>query len=245
MPVPRGRSALSARLIDRYAFVLSCEHGGAGIPAPYAPLFRDAQPALSSHRGFDRGALPVARSLAGALRAPLQAATVSRLLIDLNRSEHHPQLFSEWSKRASASARNAILAQYYRPHREAVQQALEQAMKRAPTVVHLAIHSFDPNLDAAHRTMQLGLLYDPARRSERAFCTAWQAALRQLSPQHGIRRNAPYRGVSDGLTRALRLRWPDRRYVGIEVELNQHTVRTPEAQQAAARWLLSGLRAAT
>jgi hypothetical protein len=46
-----------------------------------------------------------------------------------------------------------------------------------------------------------------------------------------VRRNYPYRGDADGLTTHLRKRYPDGRYTGVEIEVNQkHTLGD------AARW---------
>ena len=74
-------------------FIITCEHGGNRIPAPYRRLFREQSALLDSHRGYDPGSLVMAKALASAYRAPLVASTVSRLLIDLNRSIGNPQLF--------------------------------------------------------------------------------------------------------------------------------------------------------
>src|SRR6267142_572465 len=89
---------VTAAAID--AFVFTCEHGGNRIPAPYRRLFREQRALLDSHRGYDPGALVMAKALASAYRAPLVASTVSRLLIDLNRSIGHPQLFSTMTRAA-------------------------------------------------------------------------------------------------------------------------------------------------
>ena len=72
--------------------VITCEHGGNRIPAPYRDLFHTHQALLDSHRGYDPGALIMARALATAFAAPLVTSTVSRLLVDLNRSVGHPRL---------------------------------------------------------------------------------------------------------------------------------------------------------
>src|SRR5690606_9080611 len=78
------------------ALVLSCEHGGNRVPPRYKDRFKDAEKLLESHRGYDLGALAVARRMAAALGAPLFYSRVSRLVVDLNRSQHHPRLFSEF-----------------------------------------------------------------------------------------------------------------------------------------------------
>ena len=67
-------------------FIITSEHGGNRIPAPYRRLFRGQRALLDSHRGYDPGSLVMAKALASACRTPLVASTVSRLLIDLNRS---------------------------------------------------------------------------------------------------------------------------------------------------------------
>jgi hypothetical protein len=65
------------------------------VPSRYRALFRDQEAVLKTHRGSDLGALWLARELATALEAPLFAGSVSRLLIDLNRSLHHVKLFRD------------------------------------------------------------------------------------------------------------------------------------------------------
>jgi predicted N-formylglutamate amidohydrolase len=45
-------------------FIITCEHGGNRVPAPYRPLFRGQQALLDSHRGYDPGSLVMARARA-------------------------------------------------------------------------------------------------------------------------------------------------------------------------------------
>ena len=52
-----------------------------------------------------------------------------------------------------------------------------------------------------------------------------KAALAGRAPELRVRRNYPYAGKGDGMTRFLRRRYPASRYVGIELELNQAFVR--------------------
>ena len=59
--------------------VISCEHGGNLIPEPYHDFFAGHQSLLATHRGFDSGALVMARSLAAAFSAPLVYTEVNRL----------------------------------------------------------------------------------------------------------------------------------------------------------------------
>lgn len=202
--------------------VLTCEHASPNIPRAYAPLFAatSAQKALRSHRGFDPGALAVARQLAEQLHAPLYATRVSRLLVEVNRSIGHPSLFSSFTAALSQTDKRRLVERYYRPHRQRVEAALTAQLARHKTVLHVAIHSFTPVLDKEVRRADLGLLYDPRRRRELRLAERLQTSLSALLPALRIRRNYPYHGASDGLTTALRRAYGPR-YLGFEVEINQ------------------------
>jgi len=56
------------------------------------------------------------------------------------------------------------------------------------------------------------------------FVAAWYAALRAAAPELVLRRNYPYRGVSDALVTHLRRSYGTRGYVGMELEVNQKHV---------------------
>ena len=205
------------------AVLITCEHGGNRIPARYKPLFRGADEVLGSHRGHDPGALVLARQLAKTLDAPLVSATVSRLLVELNRSPGHPRQFSEFTRDLSPDERELIITRHYTPYRDQVVAAVDSLARRR-RVLHISSHSFTPVMNDEVRDADIGLLYDPRRRRERAFCDEWKALLLDIAPWLRIRRNYPYAGKSDGLTAYLRKRYPDDCYAGIEVEVNQQFV---------------------
>lgn len=207
--------------MTEFRLIISCEHAGNQAPAPYADLFAGYAGHLASHRGWDLGALPVAEKLASCLSAPLFYTTVSRLLIDNNRSPGHRGLFSEISRALSRSEQELIIERYYLPHRQEILAEVSSAVADGRMALHLAIHSFTPVLDGKERRADLGLLYDSACAKERQLCRAWQAELNRNCPGLTIRRNYPYRGRSDGLTTWLRRRFQASQYVGIEVEINQ------------------------
>jgi predicted N-formylglutamate amidohydrolase len=219
----------------RSRLVISCEHGGNRIPPAYLHLFKGFSEVLESHRAFDRGSLAMAEALACAFRAPLLAATVSRLLVDLNRSIGHPQLHAAPVRHISAEERRRILDLYYLPHRHRVYSMIRSASAWARPAIHIASHSFTPELGARTRNADIGLLYDPARKSEAALCADWKAALQNHAPGLTIRRNYPYAGKNDGLTTWLRRCFPDDAYLGIELELNQKHVCKEDAGWAGLR----------
>jgi len=179
---------------------------------------------LESHRGYDPGALVLAEELAGAFKAPLVAATVSRLLVDLNRSVGHPQFLSAVTRGAPPKLRAEIVELHYRPYRTRVERLVTQSVSRARRVVHISSHSFTPELDGKVRRADVGLLYHPGRHGEAELCARWKAALAAAAPGLRLRRNYPYAGKGDGLTSYLRRRFPPEAYVGIELEVNQGIV---------------------
>jgi predicted N-formylglutamate amidohydrolase len=201
--------------------LITCEHGGNRIPPRYRPLFAGFEALLGSHRGFDPGALALAREMAAALDAPLFFSTTSRLLIDLNRSTGHPKLYSEATRRAPPAVRREILDAHYMTNRDRVEAHIAAAVAGGSRVVHLSSHSFTPVLDGEVRNADVGLLYDPARAGEAELCRLWQARLEDAAPGLRVRRNYPYTGKSDGFTAYLRRRFPPAAYLGIELEINQ------------------------
>ena len=221
--------------------IISCEHGGHEVPEPYAALFHDHATLLASHRGWDPGALAVAEELAARLEAPLFFTTVSRLLIDHNRSLRHPALFSEISRALPGPDHQRLIDHYYLPHRQKILAAVSRAIDSGRQVLHLAIHSFTPVLAGQVRRADLGLLYDPARSHERQLCQGWQAAIKKAGPDLTIRRNYPYRGQSDGLATWLRGRCHLADYLGIEVEINQARLTTVGEQRTIADLLAQTL----
>ncbi|WP_136414631.1 N-formylglutamate amidohydrolase [Herbaspirillum sp. ST 5-3] len=208
-------------------FFVTCEHGGNRIPSRYRDFFRGREELLRTHRGYDVGALRVARELSQALSAPLLVSTISRLLIDLNRSPSHPKLFSEATRPAPADIREEIFQRYYRPYRTKAETQIAQAVAGGARVIHISCHSFTPELNGEVRNADLGLLYDPARRAEAELCQRWKNALRSAAHALKTRLNYPYTGTADGFTVYLRRRFEEASYLGIELEINQKHVRQP------------------
>lgn len=239
--LPKERCSTAARR----QLLFTCEHGGKRIPSRYLRLFVGHERLLESHRGYDRGALWLARRLARAFGAPLFAATTSRLLVDLNRSLHNRHVFSSVTRVLRRHERDDIVARHYVPHRYRVEQHVRALIDRHVQVVHLAIHSFTPRLAGRTRNADVGLLYDSRRPSERDFCVRWQAVLQSVAPHLHIRRNYPYRGSDDGFTTHLRCLYPAADYLGIELEINQrHVTKSSTVGHAIPRALTDTLRSA-
>jgi predicted N-formylglutamate amidohydrolase len=191
------------------------------VPDTYWPYFRERQDVLASHRGYDAGALDMGAMLATSIRGKFFAAKVTRLLVDLNRSEHHPRLHDPAIHALPATDRAEIKRQYYTPYRQQVESYIADRISRGSVVIHISSHSFTPVLEGVQRSADVGLLYDPRRPGEQAFALRWQSILIDQGPFLRVRRNYPYRGTSDGFTTYLRKRFDAHHYVGLELEINQ------------------------
>lgn len=187
----------------------------------------------------------MARALAAAFKAPLVSSTVSRLLIDINRTISHPRLYSVITRNQPAALRAEIAAQHHQPYWSQVERLVRQSVSRGRRVIHISSHSYTPVLNGEVRNADVGLLYDPTRHGESALCAHWKTSLAASAPALRVRRNYPYLGNAAGLTSQLRQRFPPHAYVGIELEINQRIVRTAGARWTALRGtLIQSLRAA-
>ncbi|WP_419420053.1 N-formylglutamate amidohydrolase [Legionella sp. D16C41] len=201
--------------------ILSCEHAVNTIPSSYSYHFKDYKQLLTTHRGYDIGALEVANHLNQTLAYPLICATVSRLLIDCNRSLKHKACFSEVSSQFSITEKEYLIQHYYLPYRQTVEQLIQETMADGYQVCHLSVHSFTPNLNGTVRTTDIGLLYDPKRAAEQQLARCWQQLLRQHAKHLKTKLNYPYRGSSDGFTTSLRKKYTAADYLGLELECKQ------------------------
>jgi len=204
-------------LRNRTRVLITAEHAGNRVPTDFAALFRPHRKLLETHRGYDPGTLVMARQLARQVRSPLLAHTVTRLLVEINRSIGHPLLFSEITRHLDQAQRRATIDRFYTPHRDRVIDTVKTWIRQGHRVVHVGVHSFTPVMHGETRNADVGLLYDPSRKLEKALCARWSQGLNERR----VRMNYPYRGAADGLTTALRRIFPATNYLGIELELNQ------------------------
>jgi predicted N-formylglutamate amidohydrolase len=201
--------------------LLTCEHAGNRIPREYARLFAGQEVLVNSHRGWDPGALELIRYLSRSLHVPYHRVMWSRLLVESNRTPSNPRIWSKITKSLPMEEKQRILNTYWWPNRRAVEADVRREIAGKRKVIHIAIHSFTPELDGEVRNADVSLLYDPTRPSELKFCRQWEQVLCELEPTLRVRRNYPYRGRSDGLPTWLRKKFDDRVYIGIEFEMNQ------------------------
>lgn len=105
-------------------FVITCEHATNNVPDHYRHLFTEAEDELESHRGWDPGAFIIAHTIQKAIHAPIIYYPFTRLLIEPNRSLHHPRLFSDFSKYISKSEKEDLIRNFCLPYRLRAEQLL-------------------------------------------------------------------------------------------------------------------------
>lgn len=204
--------------------IISCEHGGNRVPRGLAPLLKPVRHLLTTHRGYDPGALALAKAAARALACPLHASTTTRLLADLNRSRENPGMLGPTLAHLDRAAIERLVREHYDPYRREVDAAVLKQAARAPTL-HVSMHTFTPVLYGQRRRVHVGVLYDPARAMESRLASAWVERLRTQFPRLTVEHNQPYLGTDDGLTTYLRTRTAPDRYAGIELEVSQRFAR--------------------
>jgi len=200
-------------------WVVTCEHGGHKIPHDFKYLLPAMGEALTTHRGEDIG-VKAAFNQFKAISDFRIINQISRLLIEFNRSLHHPKLFSGFSRNISPKEKKLLIDHYYLPYRNRIEKSVAEFISNNYLVIHLSIHSFTPVLDGLERTTDIGLLYDPKREDEKRFCQLWKDRCKDELHRYKMRMNYPYLGKADGLVTSLRKKFKEH-YLGIEVELNQ------------------------
>lgn len=202
--------------------ILTCEHASHAFPEAFLKLIPTSEQArLHTHEGFDLGAMDITQALVTALHPDLHVlATMSRLLIDCNRSLKHRHCFSNWTRTYPLERQQHIIDTYYLPFRKTVTQHIEQFIKDRDTILHCSIHTFTPIFKGQTRKTDLGLLYHPRYPLEKERAQALKHCLKKNAPHLCIHMNQPYQGQQDGLTQTLRQQFSPH-YIGLEIEVNQ------------------------
>ncbi|MBV9558563.1 MAG: N-formylglutamate amidohydrolase [Pseudolabrys sp.] len=195
---------------------------------------------LDTHIAWDPGALPVAQALAAALDAPLVHASVSRLVIDLNRNpaaidsivmagEHGP---IPGNVALEQTERQRRVHEFYEPFHRNTTQTLDT---RPDIKAVISVHSFTPVLRGRSRPWHLGFIHDTDDRMARHVATSL-AKDRQLI----IGLNEPY-NVSHGVYHTLEVHACRRSLAPLMIEIRNDLIADMAAQEQMARRLAPAL----
>ncbi|MEM9196871.1 MAG: N-formylglutamate amidohydrolase [Pseudomonadota bacterium] len=232
-----ANSAGNARLL------ITCDHASARVPAEIGPL-GVPEADMARHIAFDVGARGVALALSAALDAPAVLSTVSRLVIDPNRSEDDPTLVMEIADGALIPANRGIaqseidrrIAAYHRPYHRAISARLDAAIAAGLAPVILSIHSMTDRLGSRPpRPWQISVLYASDDRIARPLLARLRA-----EPDLTVGDNEPYHGALEG--DALSQHGLSRGLPHALIEIRNDLISTPEGEQRWAKRLAGPLR---
>ncbi|MBP9050932.1 MAG: N-formylglutamate amidohydrolase [Alphaproteobacteria bacterium] len=162
---------------SRSSLILLGEHAGFGIPESYNkmgvdPLVFRRDPNFGGDKGVRRILFRAAKELG----LPAVMGRQSRILVDLNRSTDHPQLFCETqhgvdvprNKNLSEAEKQLRLDLYYWPFHHQVEKRIAQSLNaEGKGGSLLTIHSYTPDVaqkamakeDAPFTEVDVGILY--------------------------------------------------------------------------------------
>jgi len=198
---------------------ITCEHYSNAVAKAQQVYFSEDAKVLETHRAYDIGAEAMFKAIAPQAYFSKRADR-SRLLIELNRSKSHKDLFSAFMKKAKEADKKKLLA-YYDDYRQEVQMHMKESVLVGKQILHVGLHSFTPVLGRKVRNADIGLLYDPRSPYEKELCLQWRNQMIYLDPTLRIRFNYPYLGKADGFTTSLRKVFGNEAYGGVELEVNQ------------------------
>ena len=147
--------------------VAVCDHASNRVPGGIDVQLPSA--VMDTHIAWDIGAASVCEHLAATHSFPAFLCTISRLVIDMHRTENAAALVPLESDGVAVPGnrnadRTARLDAYYRPYHKALAGWLDDAR---PALV-IAVHSFTPSLASepgGRRPWDVGLLYNQDRRA--------------------------------------------------------------------------------
>lgn len=193
--------------------LILCDHASNAVP-PDIDLRID--PALlTKHIAIDIGAAAVSEGLASRLHAPAVLATVSRLVIDLNREPDSAGLIPHVSDGHAIPGNDGVdrferIARFHAPYHAAIASAIRE---RQPRLL-VSVHSFTPRLerhDSPARPWEVGILYNRDARAARIgidLLTAARVVTGDNEPYSGRLLNATMNRHAEGNGIA---------YLGIEI----------------------------
>lgn len=227
--------------------VLSCEH--ASWQSPPGVDLGVHELVLASQAGWDHGAFEIVEQLGESLGLPVHAGAFTRMFVDLNRPADHADVVPRVSYGAvvpgnahlTPGDRAQRIALFHAPYWEAVRREVAARLHDRGACLHFSSHSFDPSLDAAHRTYEVGVLYDPAHAYEAELAERLMFQLRSAGLD--VRANQPYTGLGPAICTAFRTEFAGRRYAGIELETSHAVTHTHGGCTRIARAVLPFLEA--
>ena len=239
-----GREAVAVVNPDgRGPFVLVCDHASNWVPGSLKRL--GLHPGeLERHIAWDPGALELARRLSELLDAPLVHATVSRLVLDVNRDPtHHGSVVTSsedtvipGNHALSVEERSRRVRSIYEPYHQALANVIERCVARNAALGVVSIHSFTPVFRKERRPWHIGVLSGDDRRLSQPLLELLRA-----SGELHVGDNQPY-APTDGVYHTLDRHASVRKLRSVLLELRADLIGDDESRNQWALRLSQTLR---
>lgn len=230
----------------RPKFLLICEHASLFIPPELNGLGLEPS-VISSHVGWDLGAMALAKLLMKKLNSPLVAQQVSRLVYDCNRPPEDASATPENSeiyeiignKNLSQAAKDERATKYYMPFHNMVTSVIENELSHKNQIIIVTIHSFTGKYYGLDRHVEIGVLHDEDARLSDAMLE-----LSKNDVKFKFERNVPY-GPKDGVTHSLKEYALPHGLHNVMIEVRNDLLANGRAQEEMAEILAGYLLAAS
>jgi predicted N-formylglutamate amidohydrolase len=240
-----GREAVAVVNPDgRGPFVLVCDHASNWVPPSLNGL--GVPPGeLDRHIAWDPGALELAQLLSALLDAPLVHATVSRLVLDVNRDPtHHGSVVTisedtliPGNHELSDEERSRRVRSIYEAYHQALASVVEGCATRHPNAQIVSIHSFTPVYRQQSRPWHIGVLSGDDKRLSQPLLELLRA-----DGEFNVGDNQPY-APTDGVYHTLERHCSGRKLRSVLLELRSDMIGEHELREQWARRLQRALQA--
>jgi len=215
--------------------VFVCDHASNRIPEEYGDLGLSAIERLR-HIAWDPGALAVSLALSDLLDAPLIHSTVSRLVIDCNRTYTAPGLITSISedteipgnRNVGENDRARRIADFHEPFHAAIDAVLNRRAAEAHETILVAMHSFTPVYKGVSRPWPIGLIHGV----DTGYTRAVFDMLKAEEPDLDVGWNEPYAALN-GVTYTLEHHGDERKLPSTMIEIRHDEILEPNG---VARW---------
>jgi predicted N-formylglutamate amidohydrolase len=237
-----GREAVGVVNPDgRGPFVLVCDHASNWVPPTLQGLGL-APGELDRHIAWDPGALELASRMSVLLDASLVHATVSRLVLDVNRDPAHAGSVITVSEDTaipgnrglSAEDRSKRVRSIYEPYHQALAKVIED---RAAPPWLISIHSFTPVFRRERRPWHIGVLSAEDRRLADPLLELLRAG-----GEYHVGDNQPY-APTDGVYHTLHRHCSARKLHSVLLELRSDMIGDDSSRAMWASKLCRALQA--
>ena len=198
--------------------IFSCEHATCAVPEAYKEVLGSEQERITSPEGWDLGALNLAQALAMKFRTTLVHSEITRLILDCYLQDGNEKRWSDCSMKLTEVQREKLHERQYVPHLTSLRQRISTELERHSSVLHVSVHTFDPEL---HPDLHISLLYSEGRVGESSLALHWLRNMQERLPELNIAGNQVfYPEQTKTILDTLRKERSSAEYQGIELQVS-------------------------